>query len=111
MPAILCLLLAAAAALLCPALAQPPACHAATPLNASTPLFSTAPYFTSWNIDASRDRRFFSVDFSSPQLVYLASQLANAHIRFGGTGNDYLYYALPPPPRPSPAARPTPQSA
>jgi heparanase 1 len=59
------------------------------------PLFVTQPYFASWNIDSSRQRSFFDVDFSSPQLTYLASQIGGSNIRFGGTGNDYLYYEVP----------------
>ena len=61
----------------------------------TTVLGQTAPYFHSWNIDSSRDRVFFDTDFSNPKLTYLASQIPNAHIRFGGTGNDALYYLVP----------------
>ena len=61
------------------ALAQP-TCQAPLSLNTST-LFTTEPYFASWNVDASRDRLFFDVDFTTPQLVYLASQLSNTSTR------------------------------
>lgn len=60
----------------------------------SSHLFDTAPYFSSWNIDSSRDRLFFDVNWADHTIVYLASQIGGSHIRFGGTGNDYLYYGL-----------------
>ena len=74
-------------------------CTEALSLN-TTALFTTAPYFASWNIDSSRDRLFFNTNFAAPQLVYLASQLSGAHIRFGGTGNDYLVYDVASTPTP-----------
>lgn len=74
-------------------------CTEALSLNTTT-LFTTAPYFASWNIDSSRDRLFFDVNFAAPQLVYLASQLSGAHIRFGGTGNDFLVYDVAATPAP-----------
>ena len=56
-------------------------------VDASAPIHETAPYFASWNVDASRDRLFFDVDWTNPQLVYLATQIgAPGNIRFGGTG-------------------------
>lgn len=51
-----------------------------------------APYFASWNVDPSRNRLFFDVNWTDPQLVYLGSQVGGANIRFGGTGADFLYY-------------------
>lgn len=63
-------------------------------LDTSTPINTVAPYFASWNIDSSRDRLFFDVNWTAPELVYLLSQIGGARIRFGGTGNDVLYYGL-----------------
>ena len=63
-------------------------------VNISAPVSTTAPYFASWNIDASRDRLFFDITWDNATLVYLLSQIGGAHIRFGGTGNDALYYGL-----------------
>ena len=60
------------------------------------PLYTTAPFYASFNVDSSRQRAFFSTNFSDPRLLYLASIIGGAHIRFGGTGNDYLHYAVGP---------------
>ncbi len=54
----------------------------------------TAPYFASWNIDSSNDREFFLTNFSSPALVAAAAGLSSSHVRFGGTGNNFLHYAV-----------------
>ena len=53
-----------------------------------------SPYFRGFNIDMSPNREFFSLDFSSPHLIYLAKSLAStgAFLRIGGTGNDYVEY-------------------
>ena len=59
-------------------------------------LFTTEPFFASWNIDSSRQRNFFDIDFSDSRLRYLASQIGGAVIRFGGTGNDFLHYVVGP---------------
>ena len=84
----------AAAALAATCALAAPACG--PPLALSTTVISTtAPYFSSWNIDSSRNRAFFDVDFASPRLVYLASALSAGNIRFGGSGNDELYYDVP----------------
>ena len=59
----------------------------------------TAPYYASFNIDSSQDREFFQLDWAAPALASAASGLASAGsqqvIRFGGTGNNYLYYDIP----------------
>jgi len=70
--------------------------HACTPLNVSVaaPIFTTAPFFASWNLDSSRQRLFFDLNFSDPRLLYLASQIGGGRIRFGGTGNNYLFYGV-----------------
>jgi heparanase 1 len=58
-------------------------------------IHETASFFASWNVDSSRDRLFFDLNFSDPQFVYLATQIgAPGRIRFGGTGNDDLWYEL-----------------
>jgi len=74
----------------------------------------TAPYYATWNIDSSRDREFFDFDWADPQVRwkgcigthtfslltpppqfrYLATAIGGARIRFGGTGNDALYYGV-----------------
>ena len=80
-----------------------------TPLSiAPAPTSETDQFFASWNVDSSRDRLFFDIDWSTPSLVYLASQIgAPGLIRFGGTGNDALYYGLgsAPPCRPTDPGR------
>lgn len=59
-----------------------------------TPVSTTAPYFASWNIDSSRNRAFFDTDWSNKELIYLANSIGGAKIRFGGSGNDDLNYAV-----------------
>jgi hypothetical protein len=71
-----------------------PACDALAIVSA-TPVQTLKPYFASWNIDSSRQRSFFDVDLADARLTYLASQIAGANVRFGGTGNDFLYYEVP----------------
>ena len=59
--------------------------------------FVTAPYYATWNIDSSRDRNFFMLDFAAPELLVAARGLADrggTHIRFGGTGNNFLHYSV-----------------
>jgi len=60
----------------------------------SAPLSSVGPHFASWNIDSSFDRLFFDIDWTDKQLLYLTKSIggSNSHLRFGGTGNDFLYY-------------------
>ena len=64
---------------------------------------STADNFVCWNIDASRNREFFSRNLLQAgslgrQLAYQARALGTANaagfswLRFGGTGNDCLTY-------------------
>ena len=64
-------------------------------IEGSAPLSLTEEFYASWNIDSSRQRAFFDTNFSNPQLLYLASIIGGARIRFGGTGNDYLHYDVP----------------
>jgi hypothetical protein len=61
-------------------------------VNITSPVFTTRPYYPSWNIDSSRQRIFFDVNFSDPRLLYLVTQIGGGRIRFGGTGNNYLFY-------------------
>jgi len=72
------------------------AAAACVPLSIATsaPLTSHGPHFASWNIDSSRDRLFFDVDLGSPQLRSLMAYASagHSHLRFGGTGNDALFY-------------------
>lgn len=55
------------------------------------------PHFASWNVDPSRDRLFFDTDWTGAQLTYLLSGIGGgrAHLRFGGTGENYLWYGVP----------------
>lgn len=50
--------------------------------------------FVSWNIDLSKDRQFFDLDFGESRLRKLGAALAPAFLRVGGTGGDYLSYAV-----------------
>jgi hypothetical protein len=74
-------------------------------IDARAPIFTTAPYYASYNIDSSTDREFFMIDWTDPALVSAATGLsvsgAEAHIRFGGTGNNFLRYETPSSPCPS----------
>lgn len=84
----------AAAALSLLALASSQSCSVLS-IDARVPLHVTAPYFASYNIDSSRDRSFFILDWAAPALVAAATGLGQAgasHIRFGGTGNNALFY-------------------
>ena len=61
----------------------------------SPPINVLPPRYASWNIDSSRDRDFFDADLSSVQLRYLLSAASagnHSSLRFGGTGNDFLFY-------------------
>lgn len=72
-------------------------CDAIT-VEARVPLHTTAPYYASANIDSSNDREFFMLDWTAPALVAAATGLGasgGTHIRFGGTGNNFLYYDTP----------------
>jgi hypothetical protein len=75
-----------------------PSCDASFAFDAREAAFTTAPYFASWNIDSSGDREFFMLDWSAPALTAAAAGLAaggGARVRFGGTGNNELVYAVP----------------
>jgi hypothetical protein len=86
---------------------SPPSSSSCPPLTLSpaSPLSSISPStYASWNIDSSRNRAFFDTDWAAPQLVYLASAIGGARIRFGGSGNDFLNYS----PSPYPSSPPCP---
>ena len=55
-------------------------------------LSRTSPRYASWNIDASRNRGFLWRNLSSPNLLQLAAGLPAGYLRFGGSGNDALWY-------------------
>ena len=61
-------------------------------VNTTTLLFRTSAHYNSWNIDASANRGFFKRDLSAPGLLQLARGLPGGYLRFGGSGNDALWY-------------------
>ena len=64
-------------------------------ISTDVPLSTVPPRYASWNIDSTRDRLFFDADLGSAQLARLmaaASGGNHSSLRFGGTGNDYLFY-------------------
>ena len=52
------------------------------------------PGFKCWNIDGSTDRQWDSRDLSDPLLTSLGQQSLPGYLRFGGSGNNDLRYAL-----------------
>ena len=48
--------------------------------------------YASWNVDSSQNRGFFHIDFENENLLAAAKSLQPSILRFGGTGNDLLYY-------------------
>jgi hypothetical protein len=84
------------------------AAAACLPLTVQPTAQSFGPHFASWNVDPSRDRLFFDTDWKDPQLLYLLENIGtHAHLRFGGTGENYLWYEVPgaPPCPPSTATQ------
>jgi hypothetical protein len=75
--------LAAFAACRVSAAAQPSQSCALLEIDAAKSINVVAPYFATWNIDSSRNRNFFDINFSDPQLGYLAGQVGGSRIRFG----------------------------
>jgi heparanase 1 len=53
-----------------------------------------SPRFKCWNIDASPNRGFLHRNLSSPGLLQLAKGLPAGYLRFGGSGNDALWYGV-----------------
>ena len=86
------LLLCKAAALIAPQAARVPAACTTLSINVTAPLFTTEEYYASWNVDPSRPRIFFDVNWTDPRLLYLVSHIGGGRIRFGGTGANYLFY-------------------
>lgn len=76
-------LVAALAACCASAAVQPSATCASLEIDATKPINVVAPYYATWNIDSSRNRNFFDINFSDPQLGYLAGQVGGSRIRFG----------------------------
>jgi len=61
-------------------------------LQLGTKVGRTNPNYASFNVDSSYNRGFFHMNFTNPNLLAATASLAPATIRFGGTGNDYLFY-------------------
>jgi hypothetical protein len=55
-------------------------------------LSQTSPRYNCYNIDASPNRGFLWRNLSSPNLLQLAKNLPAGYLRFGGSGNDALWY-------------------
>ena len=52
-------------------------------IDATRPVNVVEQFFATWNIDSSRNRAFFDINFSDPTLGYLASEIGGTRIRFG----------------------------
>ena len=76
----------------CAVLAAATAAPARVRVNTTALLFRTSPLYASWNIDASRNRGFFNRSLASPALLALAAGLPGGYLRFGGSGNNALWY-------------------
>ncbi len=63
-------------------------------IDTSAVLSRTDPGFKCWNIDASPNREWETRDLSNPLLASLGRQSLPGYLRFGGSGNDGLPYAL-----------------
>eukprot|EP00937_MAST-01D_sp_MAST-1D-sp2_P002139 g2139.t1 len=55
-------------------------------------IWRTQPYYNSWNIDASPNRGFLHRNLTSANMLELARGLPGGVLRFGGSGNDALWY-------------------
>ena len=60
------------------------------------PLFALPPTYVSYNLDPSCNRGFHKTNFTNPNLKALASFLAPARLRFGGSGANALVYSFAP---------------
>lgn len=66
------------------------------PTSLNLPVISRInPTYASFNVDASYNRGFFHINFTNPNLAGAAQALSPSTLRFGGTGNDYLWYDSP----------------
>ena len=72
----------------------PPAVDVAVSVSTSVALNVVDVGFKCWNIDASPNREWDTRDLSDPLLASLGRQSLPGHLRFGGSGNDGLPYAL-----------------
>lgn len=74
--------------------AQPATAGAAATVRIETKklLFRTSSRYKCWNIDGSPNRGFQWRNLSSPNLLQLARGLPAGYLRFGGSGNDALWY-------------------
>ena len=77
----------------CPAPPPPPRPGVAVAVHAA-PVSRTDGGFKCWNIDASPNRQWETRDLSNPLLHSLGRQSLPGYLRFGGSGNDGLPYAL-----------------
>eukprot|EP01050_Picozoa_sp_SAG11_P014326 SAG11_NODE_1751_length_4316_cov_5.025611_3_plen_462_part_00 len=69
-----------------------PVPDAAVHVDTAELLSQTSPRYNCWNIDGSRNRGFQWRNLSSPSLLQLAAGLPAGYVRFGGSGNDALWY-------------------
>jgi hypothetical protein len=61
-------------------------------IDTSKLLFRTSPRYKCWNVDGSPNRGFGKRNLSNPNLLQLAKGLPAGYLRFGGSGNDGLWY-------------------
>ena len=71
---------------------QPTAAAATVHIDNTQLTARTSTHFKCWNIDASPNRGFLWRNLSTPNLLQLAQGLPAGHLRFGGSGNDALWY-------------------
>jgi heparanase 1 len=63
-------------------------------VDATETISQTDPGYKCWNIDGSAIRQWDTRDLSSPLLASLGRQSLPGYLRFGGSGNNNLRYAL-----------------
>jgi hypothetical protein len=78
----------------CPPPPPPPQPHVTVRVDQTAIRSRTDPGFKCWNIDASPNREWETRDLSNPLLASLGRQSLPGYLRFGGSGNDGLPYAL-----------------
>ena len=78
----------------CPSPPPPAQAHVTVHIDTGAILSQTDTGFKCWNIDASPNREWETRDLSSPLLASLGRQSLPGYLRFGGSGNDGLPYAL-----------------
>ena len=62
----------------------------------TTPISQTLRTYVSYNIDSSCNRGFHHINFTNPNLHLAAKALSPSKLRFGGSGNDNLFYSMDP---------------